>query len=161
MNRHDTAPQTHEHPLHMNSRGRRIVGVFAVGALIATGGLIESNKHTGDKPAKSLSDEQVFDSQITEAIEQGPLDTSSSLGVYKIGGERTATNAIIQEAATVGRTVNLNDSNDLISVTISANTFSEQHQPSYQPDDTFVLFEQDVNGDGKKELLAKSIDRTK
>jgi hypothetical protein len=164
MTHHNIPEDTHEHPWQMNRRGRIVLGTAAVAILGgAVGGVAATNanaKH--EAPTTSLLiEEQKFDSQIADAIEKGPGPDSNILGKFAVGQDRTVANAMIQEANKLHRPTDIHERNDLLSITLSSNAFDADHQPSYQPDDIFVLFEQDVNGDGKNELLATSADDEK
>lgn len=161
MTDHNIPENKHEHPWQMNRRGRVVLGTAAVAVLGGiVGGVAASNaneKH--EAPTTSvLAEEQRFDGQIIDAIEKGPGPNSNILGTFAVGQDRTIGNAIIQEANKLKRSTDIDTRNDRLTVTLSSNAFDAEHQPSYQPDDIFVLFEQDVNGDGKKELLATSVD---
>ncbi|MET0979984.1 MAG: hypothetical protein ABWX90_01870 [Candidatus Saccharimonadales bacterium] len=162
MKNQDTLSKRHEQPLHFTNRGRLLLGGVGLAAAVALGSHlgVEANSKTITLEAP-LSEEQKFDNQIHEAIENGPKNDSDIIGVYPILQDRTVTNAIIQEAVNAGRSVDLNDKDDLRSITLSGNAYRGKYGASHQPEDIFVLFEQDVNGDGKKELLASSVDAAK
>jgi hypothetical protein len=159
MTNHDRPSERHDHPLHLTNRGRLLLGGVGLAAAVALGSHLSveasSKPVTIDTP---LSDEQKFDNKILEAIHNGPQNNSDIIGVYPVLQDRTVTNAIIQEAVKAGRSVNLSEGDDLRTITLSGNAFRGKYDTSHQPDDTFVLFEQDLNGDGQKELLATSVD---
>ena len=91
-----------------------------------------------------------FSDQVEQALSTGPSSDSEILGTFPVEQDRTIGNAILQEAAKAGHPIDLNSQEGVTLVTLSANKFGG----SYQPEDTFVLYTQDVNHDGKTEVLA-------
>ncbi|MDB5168361.1 MAG: hypothetical protein JWO55_619 [Candidatus Saccharibacteria bacterium] len=158
-----TYPEKHNHPYHLTRRDRALVGATAVGGLIAMGSVLGVNSETKATsiPDKPLTDEQVFDNQINQAIHTGPQSAEDIIGTYPVGQDRTIANAIIQEANKAGYPIDIDKVDDLLTVTLSANAFDSENGLSYQPTDTFVLFKQDVNLDNKEEILAKSVEVSK
>jgi hypothetical protein len=95
-----------------------------------------------------------FSDQVEQALSTGPTDESDILGTFPIKQDRTIGNAILQEAAKAGHPIDITSQEGITTVTLSSNKFGS----SYQPEDTFVLYTQDVNHDGTPEVLAVNAD---
>lgn len=155
----NTVSETHDHPLHLTNRGRLAVGGLALTATVLVGSYMGIGSKTESRTTPSPSNEQIFESQVNYAIKAGPENSGDIIGIFPVAQDRTIGNAILQESNNANYPIDINEHSDSVIVTLSSNAFSAENGPSYQPEDTFMLFQRDVDGDGKKEILAKSSEK--
>ncbi len=111
---------------------------------------------------ENLTNQQRFDDAVMDSLEQGPQPGDTILGEFEVGQDRTIGNAIMQESNEAGHPLDLTKYEDRVTITLSAYKIADEYEKkgrSTQPNDIFVIYEQDVDKDGDKEALAVPVSK--